>query len=1454
MINKAAAFINRGMNRDISISKAPNEFAYTNYNIRITELEHDSLLSVTNEKGTKDAELTFDGLVLGYCVLNEHIVMFCWSKDQDYIYDIILDETAPKLLSLTTLYHGHLNFSPSHPIETLGLFETENVQKIYWVDGVNQPRVINIKSVKFPEGDDTQFDFLVTVNNVNGTVLEVEKTFASYGNFPSGTVQYSFTYSNDFGQESAIVYTSPIYYLTDEVKGAGEDELTHGSFKVTIKHPDTRFDYVNIYSFIRTATDKEGQAKLVASVKINEAGDDISIVDTNSIYSESISPTDLLYKGGELVSAYTIDQKDNTLFLGNLSLTKDTWARDNADNIRWATEISTKYRLIDYIVEEDAAFPHWFTLNGPNVSYPRCGNYYRIGIQFKDKYSKWTEPVFLKDVQMDKRPFISGGDDKIYVPEFVAKLNDGLLSEVREHYLAARLLVVLPDEGSRNIIGQGVVNSTVFNCRDRADGVSFAESSWFFRPIPYFENESGKVNYLQAIGQVAWQNYRKINSAKFSTGEIRSQSNCVDDVKLWTDDSSIWEEGLRPSNPDTDTTLKEDNLTLDDDHSNDYVIDGSIVTFNSPDIDLATWDEMKANFSIVGYASLIKRSQNSMAAMNQSGINLTGSRFTRVDKIASKDSLYQFFLNDNETSYSNYYDFYDFYEEANEGELTTEDLQEGSCYNFTVYPWNSESLNGTSGDVRNATYRSKVFARYLYFDQVTYLDNPWKPRAGIRPIKVYDSAGSDIIVLNRPANAKILDKYAQLIYKGSVNNIVSSSQEDKKYVLYGNGRDKFLGGGFNDESHVEGEDKGGHGTNPLDLGINQWYWYPVGIFNKDGSELGISTRFKIPSIMDPVHIKYKSTDHAVIVFNWDENLGAVTLPILTQPTGRDDYGKIFSKKPFFYNDFTVNYDNVSDGNAVYTGGDYFADTILTTDIIDTLKNGDQILWIGELTRETTEETRFGGNSEFALKHNIWLPFSQETSLVDDDPVLGGTIQSMGGDTYYQRYDVLKTYPYSNDDKQSVVEIGSFMLESYKNLNGRYDNNIGKADNTYMTTENFNLINDSYTQADNFFNYAYLDERDLMNTGFPNQFTWSLTKHMGEYIDSWTKINMASVYSVDGDKGPINSISRFANTLIGFQDTGIFEILFNTRTQISATNGVPIEIANSGKVDGVRYLSNNQGCLNKWSICETATGLYFIDDINHCISRFAGQGIDNLSSRLGFDKWLDSKCSNKAWEPKYFSNCRTHYDKNYNDIYFTYDDSCLIFSEKLQQFMTFASYDNTGVMANVKDKFLAFKVRPTDEPSTDSWYVHEGPYSSFFGYDRDYYIEYRLSQDPMFDKTFTTIEWAADMVDTDKYKKESPWDATLPETFDTLEIRNEYQRGISDLTYRNAMTPFNMQRKYRIWRANIPRDREGLKEKGMTTLDRIRSQWATFKLTKKASENNRNRLHEIHNLVVRYTMQ
>jgi hypothetical protein len=77
--------------------------------------------------------------------------------------------------------------------------------------------------------------------------------------------------------------------------------------------------------------------------------------------------------------------------------------------------------------------------------------------------------------------------------------------------------------------------------------------------------------------------------------------------------------------------------------------------------------------------------------------------------------------------------------------------------------------------------------------------------------------------------------------------------------------------------------------------------------------------------------------------------------------------------------------------------------------------------------------------------------------------------------------------------------------------------------------------------------------------------WSKTKTLGEEIDSWTNINATNAIDLDGDKGNVNALRRFNNEIYSFQDTGISRILFNSRVQVNASDGIPIELANSGKV-------------------------------------------------------------------------------------------------------------------------------------------------------------------------------------------------------------------------------------------------------------------------------------------------
>ena len=72
------------------------------------------------------------------------------------------------------------------------------------------------------------------------------------------------------------------------------------------------------------------------------------------------------------------------------------------------------------------------------------------------------------------------------------------------------------------------------------------------------------------------------------------------------------------------------------------------------------------------------------------------------------------------------------------------------------------------------------------------------------------------------------------------------------------------------------------------------------------------------------------------------------------------------------------------------------------------------------------------------------------------------LQWIWGDTWYQRYDCMKTYAYTLEDQNSVIEIGSFPVETRVNIDGRYDTNRGQLSNIVAMPTNFNLINHVYS--------------------------------------------------------------------------------------------------------------------------------------------------------------------------------------------------------------------------------------------------------------------------------------------------------------------------------------------------------------------------------------------------------
>jgi len=75
---------------------------------------------------------------------------------------------------------------------------------------------------------------------------------------------------------------------------------------------------LRIYSIQRTSINATPLCKRVQDIALKGISNNtVSFTDTGTV-GDSLDPTELLYKGGEVISAKTMSQKDGTLFMGNI--------------------------------------------------------------------------------------------------------------------------------------------------------------------------------------------------------------------------------------------------------------------------------------------------------------------------------------------------------------------------------------------------------------------------------------------------------------------------------------------------------------------------------------------------------------------------------------------------------------------------------------------------------------------------------------------------------------------------------------------------------------------------------------------------------------------------------------------------------------------------------------------------------------------------------------------------------------------------------------------------------------------------------------------------------------------------------------------------------------------------------------------------------------------------------
>lgn len=135
---------------------------------------------------------------------------------------------------------------------------------------------------------------------------------------------------------------------------------------------------------------------------------------------------------------------------------------------------------------------------------------------------------------------------------------------------------------------------------------------------------------------------------------------------------------------------------------------------------------------------------------------------------------------------------------------------------------------------------------------------------------------------------------------------------------------------------------------------------------------------------------------------------------------------------------------------------------------------------------------------------------------------------------------------------------------------------------------------------------------------------SNVKYNDETIDSWTKFGVNNFYDVD-DYGPINKILNYKDSVYFVQDRGFGAYAINRAAITTTADGVPTSLGTGQGFGKHQYHSKAHGSIHQWGVKSTDTGIYFFDAINRKIFMFASSGYQSQNSPLseitGIHSWL-----------------------------------------------------------------------------------------------------------------------------------------------------------------------------------------------------------------------------------------
>lgn len=334
----------KGLNRDISKDKSPNDVYYYLLNGRVLNDDNNTISDITNVKGNTPANINENSLnrdnysIIGYTTIIDDIILFYAENTSinvdDYTSYGIIDRLVYNGNGAYTryeLWNGQgLNFRIDKKIRAIARVESENVEKIYWIDNNNSLKHANIvESITGYVAE--QFDMQGSLYNMLAPV------FSDYtsGQLKPGTIAYAYRFIKKNGYKTTFSDVSEIIPIGRNISFFQSIRKTYGD---DIYNSDTSFDsgkgvisaiyinnndYLNYYDYIEVVSlwyssdSAIPDINIIDKVQLQDGLSTYRIVDTGKNSYGTLTLAEFIDQQNAFV-AKDLVSKDNRLFLSNI--------------------------------------------------------------------------------------------------------------------------------------------------------------------------------------------------------------------------------------------------------------------------------------------------------------------------------------------------------------------------------------------------------------------------------------------------------------------------------------------------------------------------------------------------------------------------------------------------------------------------------------------------------------------------------------------------------------------------------------------------------------------------------------------------------------------------------------------------------------------------------------------------------------------------------------------------------------------------------------------------------------------------------------------------------------------------------------------------------------------------------------------------------------------------------